>query len=43
MKLKDIESRRDIFSEGDRQSLLEYVNKIRNSARDLKEIINQIK
>jgi len=37
MKLKDIESRRDIFSEGDRQRLLEYVNKIRNSARELKK------
>jgi TnpA family transposase len=42
MKLKDIESRRNIFSEGDRQSSLEYVNKIRNSARDLEEIINKI-
>jgi hypothetical protein len=42
MKLKDIKSRRDIFSEGDRQMLLEYVNKIRKSARELKEIINQI-
>jgi len=37
MKLNDIQNRRDIFSERDRQSLLEYVNKIRNSARDLKK------
>jgi len=43
MKLNNIQDRRDIFSERDRQRLLEYVNKIRNSARDLKEIIEQIK
>jgi len=43
MKLNDIQNRRDIFSERDRQRLLEYINKIRNSARDLKEIIQQIK
>jgi hypothetical protein len=42
MKLNNIQNRMDIFSEGDRQVLLEYVNKIRNSARELKEIINQI-
>ncbi|MDT7868494.1 MAG: hypothetical protein RQ894_01580 [Candidatus Pacebacteria bacterium] len=42
IKLNDIQNRRDIFSERDRQELLKYVNKIRNSASSLKEIINQI-
>lgn len=43
MKLKDIENRRDIFSERDRVELLKYVKKIKNSANNLTAIINQIK